>query len=156
MKHEGRVLTIAAANGRVGYVFLDDTVVLTWGLSRKASRGPDEAAARTAQWLETLRPDVVITEKITRRNRKGDRTKAVIAAIRSVAEMADVLAIEVARVQSHQNKFEEAVEIAAIFPELARLVPKYRKPWQTEPKTTVYFEAAALVLSAFGDPRRRP
>jgi len=147
-----RVLTIAAASGRVGHVLLEDMVVATWGLSRKASRGAGEAEISAAGWIERLRPDIVVTEKILPGSRKGDRSKTVIAAITAVADLADVLNIEVARWQGYESKFAEAKALAEDHPKLAHLVPKVGRPWDPEPRTTLCFEALALALCALGDP----
>ena len=152
MTDKQRVLTIAAASGRVGYVFLENMSVLTWGLSRKASRGEAEAAACAAAWIEQLRPDVVVTERVLPRSRKAPLTRAVIGAIATVAERADLLHLSVARWQGYPSKFAEAEALARDHPELAHLVPKPRQPWDTEPRTTVYFEALALAHGALGDP----
>ena len=146
------VLTIAAASGRVAYVLLKDMHVSAWGLSRKASNGPDDAALCAARWIEWLRPDVVVTEKITKGSKKGARTRSVTSAITAVADRADILNVEVVRGRSYPSKYAEAHGLARDFPELAHLVPKRRKPWDTEPRTTVYFEALALALAALGDP----
>lgn len=148
-----RVLAIAAASGRVGYVVLEDMEVMTWGLSRKASAGAQEAASAAAKWIERIRPDVVVTEKVLARSKKGERTRVVIAAIAEVVDLADVAHIAVARWQGHRNKFAEAAALAEDYPRLAHLLPKVRKPWDPEPKTTVYFEALALALAALGDPK---
>lgn len=155
MATEQRVLTIAAASGRVGFVLLDDMIVQVWGLSRKASRGEAEAAACATGWIEQLRPDVVVTERVLPRSRKAARTKSVIAAIANVADRADLLHIRVSRWQAYSTKFEEAEALARVHPELRQLVPKPRRAWDPEPRTTVYFEAVALAHSALGDPGLR-
>ncbi len=145
-----RVLSIAAASGRVGYVLLVDRKIIATGLSRKASNNADDAATSAANWIEQLRPDVVITERVLKSSKKGRKTRAVIAAMARVAEIADVLHQQVVRGQSHANKFEEAADLVRDFPEIAHLLPKPRKPWDSEPKTTVYFEALSLALTAIG------
>ena len=99
-----RVLSIAAASGRVGYVLLVDRKISTWGLSRKASANQDHAATRCANWIERLRPDVVVTERVLNRSKKGARTRAVIAAMTEVAEIADVRNIVVSRMRTSLRK----------------------------------------------------
>lgn len=152
MRTKQRVLTIAAASGRVGHVLLEDMTVVTWGLSRKASRGEIEAATCAAAWIEWLRPDVVVTEKVLPRSKKSALTRSVIAAMSDVATRADLLHIAVARWQGYPSKFVEAEALARVHPELAHLLPRPRKLWDGEPRRTVYFEALALAHSALGDP----
>ena len=147
-----RALAIAAASGRVGYVLLEDMRPELWGLSRKASRGAVDASEVAANWIERIRPDLVVTEKILAGSAKGPKTRDIIAAITAVAELADVLDLQVARHQAYPSKYDEAKALAADFPELAHLLPDERKPWQSEPRTMIYFEALALALAALGDP----
>jgi hypothetical protein len=151
-----RVLAIAAASGRVGHVLLEDRRVAALGLSRKASQSASIAASCAANWIEQLRPDIVITERVRQRSKKGHRTRDVIAAMTDVADIADVLSIAVVRTQTHDNKYQEAAALAQEFPEIAHLVPKARRPWDPEPKTTVYFEALSLALSVIGGNGRNP
>lgn len=152
MTDDQRILSIAAASSRVGYVVLKGMAYEGSGLSRKASSGPDAAAACAAQWIEEIRPDVVITEKVLAKSKKGARTRDVIAAMTGVADVADVLNIEIARWQGFESKYAEARALALEFPAMAHLVPRTRRPWESEPKATVYFEALSLALAAFGGP----
>ena len=70
-----RVLAIAVATGRVGYVFLAGRRLRDWGLSRKASSSPELAAAQARRWIEALEPDVVVTETVAAGSRKGEKTR---------------------------------------------------------------------------------
>lgn len=147
-----RIMAIAAASGRVGFILLIGNAVVDRGLSRKASTGPSEAATYAAERIEQLRPDVVVTEKVPARSRKSAKTRAVIDAITAVADLADVLNIAVVRGRSHDNRFAEAADLALRYPEMQRCLPKIRRPWEAEPKTLMYFEAMSLIESAFGQP----
>ena len=71
-----RVLAIAVASGRVGHVLVEADKVVDLGMSRKASSGPIEARTYAAQRMENLRPDVVVTEKISRKSKKGKKTRS--------------------------------------------------------------------------------
>lgn len=143
-------MSLAAASSRVAYVLLADAQVIALGMSRKASYGPDTARSYAAQQIEDNRPDVVITEKVLKGSRKGPRTRAIIAAMTSVADVADVMSIEVVRAQSHADRFEEARDLARRYPALHAYLRSARKPWDPEPKTLIYFEALSLFEAAFG------
>jgi hypothetical protein len=145
MRNERRMLAIAAASGRVGHVLVDGAAIANLGMSRKASSGAMAARAYAAQQIEDLRPDVVVTEMLARGSKKGQRTRAIIAAIASVAELADVLNVEVARGRTHANRFEAAAALARRYSALQPYLPRGRKPWEAEPKTMIYFEALALI-----------
>jgi hypothetical protein len=147
-----RVLSVAAASGRIAYVCFEDRVPLDWALSRKASRSPEEAALALRRWIALLAPDVVINEKVTRRCRKGARTIALIEALTWEAAQHGVHDIAVERRQLFANKYEEAAALAERFSELAPLTPKPRRIWDKEPLKTTYFEAAALALAVIDGP----
>lgn len=150
MMDDRRVLAISVASGRVGHVLMIGAEIANLGMSRKASAGPVEAQSYAAQQIETLRPHVVITEKVLARSKKGARTRAIIGAITAVADVADVLNVEVVRGQAHANRFEEAQDLVSRYPALRPYLPKRRKPWESEPKALMYFEALSLVESVFG------
>lgn len=152
MSNSRQVLSIAATSGCVGHVFLRNTDILHKGMSRQASLGPTEAGAYAAQQIEELRPDWVVTEKVLRTSKKYKKTRALIAAITAVADMADLENIEVSRGRSFKDRFAEANDLATRFPDMQPFVPSPRKPWEAEPRTLIYFEALALVCSAFGQP----
>ncbi|RXV64722.1 hypothetical protein C6W92_06610 [Roseovarius sp. A46] len=141
---------MAAASGRVAHVLLKMGTVVDLGMSRKASSGPPEAQAYAAQQIESLRPDLVITEKVLSRSKKGPKTREIIAAITSVANVADVMNVEIVRLHSYSNRFEEARDLARRYPAMRPYLPKVRKPWEAEPKVLIYFEALSLTESVFG------
>lgn len=147
----GRVLAIAVASGRVGHVFLDDGAVADLGMSRKASTDQVAAQAYAAQQIEVFRPDLVVTEKLTVKSRKGGKTRIIIDTINSVVDMADVLNADVVRVRVHTNRFEEAADLVTRFPKMRDYLPEVRKPWEAEPKALIYFEALSLVETFFGE-----
>ena len=141
-----RVLAIAVATGRVGYVFLVGGSLMEWKLSKKASRSPEEARKHATTWIKFFKPDVVVTEKITKHSRKGEHARGLIAAIAKVAEGHDLVDVSVTRIQAFKNKYEEARELVLRFPDLRPRLPKEPRIWQSEPFGTIYFEALALAL----------
>ena len=86
-----KVLAIAVATCRLGYVYLHGGELVEWKMSRTAHRSPEKARAYTKRLIERLAPDVVITEKIAKRSRKGEHAKRIIAAITRIAEKANCL-----------------------------------------------------------------
>ena len=151
-----RVLAIAVATGRVGYVFLVDKKLYGWSLSRKAASSAEQAARFANEWIDRMRPNVVVYEKITDRWRKGDAVRAAIEAIARVAEVEPLFDIAVQAPKRYANKFEEAEALANRFPELQPRVPKPRKLWDSEPRNTTLFEALALALEVISrEPEER-
>jgi hypothetical protein len=139
-----KVLAIAAATGRIGYVFLIGRKLRDWGLSRKASKSAALAADQTKLWIEELNPDVVVTEKIPSTSTKGAKTRYLIEAIQSVASRAHLLDVCVSRPFTFKNKYEEAKHLGERFPEMSIWVPRPRRIWEPEPRNTILFEALAL------------
>ncbi len=146
-----KVLAIAAATGRIGYVFLVGGRLLDWGLSRKASKSPELAAAHTQKLIDTLKPDVIITEDIPKSSTKGSKTRRLVEAIAFVAGKAKLLDVRAKRLQEFANKYEEATHLAVRFPEIAAWVPKKRRLWDSEPRQTVLFDALALSIYVLAD-----
>lgn len=152
MTGKRRVLAFSAASGRVAHVLVVKGHIKGLGMSRKASTGPGEARAYAAKQIEQARPDIVITEKLLARARKGAKTRGIIEAMRSVAELADVDSIAVVRGQAHANRFVEAQDLARRYPMLQPYLPNPRRLWDPEPKALIYFEALSLIESTFGTP----
>ena len=149
-----KVLAIAAATGRIGYVFLIGGKLCDWGLSRKASKRPALAAAQTKLWIEQLKPDVVVIEKISSISTKGSRSKYLIEAIATVAAQANLLDVCVTRLTAFKNKYEEAKSLGERFPEINAWVPRPRRIWEPEPRNTILFEALALACVVISDQSR--
>lgn len=148
-----RVLSVAAATGRIGYVYFEGGQPVDWALTRKASRSPKDAAAYARNWITLLRPDVLITEKVGRHTRKGAKTRALIAAIATEAASHALHDIAVPRQQHYPNKYTEAAVYAERFHELRPLLPAKRRIWDKEPPNITYFEAVALALTVIDTPQ---
>lgn len=143
-----KVLAVAAGSGRVGYVLLVGGELRYWQLSQAAARSPADATRYARNWIEEMRPQAVVTERIAEGCRKGERAKAVIKAIARTAENELLLHISIQRPRRFPNKYVEAEAFANRFPELRRFVPKPRRLWDAEPRNTTIFEALALGLAA--------
>lgn len=150
MKTPLKVLSLAAATGRVGYVFFVGGELIDWGVSRKASKSSANALRQLKRWIEVLDPDVAVTEKITGHSRKSQRTREIVAALACVAEKAALIDVRVERTQAFANKYDEAKALATQFPAIAAWLPNKRKLWMPEPPNTVYIEALSLAQSVIG------
>ena len=142
-----KVLAIAVATGRIGYVYLIGDRLRDWGLSRRTSINPTLAAAQTEKWIADLAPDLVVTEKVSKTSTKSFKTKTLIEAIQRVAANANLLDVCVSRASIFKNKYEEARHLGERFPEITAWVPKPRRIWEPEPKNTVLFEALGMGVS---------
>ena len=147
-----KVLAIAVATGRIGYVFMIGGELRDWGLSRKASKSPKHAAKQAKSWIDHLKPDVVVTEKTDDSSRKGEKTKLLIDAITNVTADAFLLDVAVTRIKLFKDKYTEAKALAEQFPELKAWLPKKPRIWEPEPRNTTYFEALSLALQVQPEP----
>ena len=139
-----RVLALAAATGRIGMVFLVGKRLLDWRVSNFAARSPDAAAVYVGKQIVFLKPDVVVTERIVMAAHKGDKTKALVAAMAAAAANHEVLDISLPRTCRFANKYDEANALVARYPDLNPWKPKPRRFFDNEPRNTVLFEALAL------------
>jgi len=139
-----RVLAIAVAKGRAGYVYMSGGELLDWDVSVKAVKSANNLAEWMQKLITDLKPHVVVTEKITKECRKGKRTKWLIKAAAELASHNYVLDVSVARPRHHSCKYVEAQEFAERYPELTGWLPKKRRYFESEPRNTILFEALAL------------
>lgn len=140
-----RVLAVAAATGRIGMVFLIGNRLMDWQISGKAAKSPDLAARFAASIIHSHHPDVFITEKIDAARNKGDKAKALVAAMAGIAAENALLDIAVERPHDFPNKYAEAAVLIERYPEIAAWQPT-RRFFDNEPRNTVLFEALALAL----------
>ncbi|MCE8540134.1 hypothetical protein KBY27_21945 [Ruegeria pomeroyi] len=139
-----RMLSVAAASGRVGYVYLVGGRLKDWRMSGKAAESPSAAAEQTQKWINRLKPEVVVTEKPEEAAKKGEKTKEIIGAIARTAEHNYVLDVSVKREHDFANKYEEAEALVKRHPEIEAWLPKKRRFFDNEPRNTVLFEALSL------------
>lgn len=146
------ILAIAVAKGRAGYVYVAGGELRDWNLSVKAVQSSGALVIWAQQRINDLRPDVVVTEKITPACRKGGRTRNLLEALAELAAHNYVLDVAVERPRTHPCKYAEAEALVQHYPELSGWLPKKRRYFDSEPRHTILFEALALAQSV----RNRP
>ena len=148
-----RVLSVAVASGKVGFALFVGQRLTDWGTSRIAGLSPTVAVQTMQKWLTRFEPDVVLTEDISAISRKGQRSRAISAALSRVARnKPDLLDVTMERAQVFPNKYDEAEALAVEFPALEPYLPKRRRSWDTKSPRTILFEAVALAKLLFVDP----
>lgn len=143
MADPNRVLAIAAATGRVAYVFFIGNELKDHGLSKKASLSPEDAAGVAQGWINDTGPDVVVTENTTR-TLKGEKTQRLIGAIKRTSSLNDLLDVQVIRPRRFDTKYDEAAELAKRYPDIANRLPTERPFYDPEPRDTVFIDALVL------------
>lgn len=139
-----RVLGAAASFSELAFVYFEGGDLRYWGIYRRTVRSPDRAFALTLRWIDRYQPKLVIIPDYLEKSRKGQRARALIEVVATAADEEGVLCIRAERPQTARNKYEEAALLAVIFPELAPRVPPPRKPWDTERRGIILFEALAV------------
>lgn len=139
-----KILALAAATRRVGYVYLIGGQLKDWRVSGKAAKSPTEAAGQIQKWINELKPDVVVTEKVKNSTKKSAKTKSIIAAMANVASHNYLHDVSVTRPREYKNKYAEAVALAERYPDITAWLPTKRRLFEAEPRNTVLFEALAL------------
>ena len=147
---------MAAATGRVGYVYLVDGSLTAWGVSRKAWRSTTHAAGALQGWINDYRPNVVVTEKIVDgETRKAMKSRWITAAMANIASHNYLLDVAVPRVQHYASKYAEAAALAELYPDLKPWVPTRHHLLQIEPRSTMIFEALSLAQVVLEGPALR-
>ncbi|MEL7257709.1 MAG: hypothetical protein AAFN80_07675 [Pseudomonadota bacterium] len=148
-----RVLSVAVASGRVGYVFLDGSQLLDWAVTTRVSRKPGDLVAFVQELINTLKPDVVVTEKCDAQCKKGKRAKRLIASIAELASHNYVLDVSVPRPRIFPSKYEEAHSMVKRHPELIGYLPaRKRRFFEFEPRNMIVFEALVLAEAVITGP----
>ncbi|MEM8692516.1 MAG: hypothetical protein AAGG57_11595 [Pseudomonadota bacterium] len=148
-----KVLAIAVATGRAGYVYLQGSTLLHWGISVKAAKNNTNIVEFVQKLINEFKPDVVVTEKCGPTSKKGKKTRTLI---RSAAELAShnaVLDVSVERIQVFTSKYEEAVALAQQWSDLKRHLPKHKRLlFEYEPRAMVLFEALFIAKRVLDRP----
>jgi predicted glycosyltransferase len=136
------VLGIGANSSNVGMVFLNQGQLKFWQSSPKAAKSVQDAKCMAKHWLTEFQPDIVVTEKLDEGCRKSELTQAIITTFAQTAEELGIHSLRIHRPREYQNKYNEAVALAARYPAIKPWVPK-RKFYDPEPRNVVIFEALA-------------
>ena len=149
-----RVLSIAVASGRAGYVYLVGGQLCDWGITVRAAKSATELAGFVQSLINELKPDVVVTEKCDEECRKGIRSRKLIQTIAETASHNYVLDVSVTRPRTYPSKYEEAEQLAKRYPDVAGYLPeRKRRIFDFEPRGMIIFEALALAERViFGPP----
>lgn len=143
MDAHNRTLSIAAASGRLAYVFFIGDELKDWGLSKKASESSVEAAAFAQRAINATAPQVVVTEKISK-TLKGDNSKTLIGAVQRTASMNELLDVTVVRPRRFDTKYDEGTELAKRYPDIAHRLPTFRRFYDPEPRDAIFIDALVL------------
>lgn len=141
-----RVLAMAVATGRIGYVLLENDKLIDWGISRVAARSPDKALETAKDWISKLDPQAVVTEAAGSNRHKRSKTLALMEAVTRAARESDVINVTTAKVRTYRDKYQEAQALVKQYPELLPRLARKPAIWLNEPRRMILFEALSLAL----------
>jgi hypothetical protein len=138
-------------------VFESGEALIDWGFKTTNHSRNIRCMKLIEDLIGRYRPDVIVIEDLTAKAaRRGPRVKALLGRIPRLATRWQIQCRRVPRATVKETlgptlrtKHQVACAIAARFPELARWLPKPRKPWMKEDRKMSIFSAAALALAFF-------
>jgi hypothetical protein len=150
-----RYLGICVRPDGFGFVVIEDTIALDCGV--RMCEGTQSLDCLSQQFERILRmygPTAVVilaTESSSALEKRGEVMKYIKRA--ADRKSVEVIRINEASLREHfrqfnaENKYEVALVVTRILPELAWRLPPKRKPWQSEQRRTSIFDAAAAVIA---------
>lgn len=138
------IMAFATHHNRVGFCFFIDKQPMDWQLSYKAAKTASNTETMLAKWLEFYAPDIVVTEKVHRDSRKGERAKHLLAVVDRVVRAKKIKLVKVVKQQPYMNKYLQIDELCDRYPQMKAVAPKRRKYFEKEPPYVTLFEALAL------------
>lgn len=132
--------------------------LIDWGVKSVRPVNEGRCLAGVAAQIKFFAPTVLVLENTAARSsRRCRRVRQLIQAIRTLAAKMGVRTRLVSRGQVKTvfaasgalTKHQIALGIAQQLPELARRVPRHRKPWMSEDDRMNIFDAVALALPFF-------
>jgi hypothetical protein len=150
-----RVLAIDPYRRGFGFAVLEGIELIDWGLARLYSRKSEELLVRLDAMIRRYRPTLVCLEDVADDSRRTEATKRIESIVGYVA-LLDIPRALVSRdeirvalgLTNRATKFQAAEAVAQSYPELAVLLPRARRPWESENEKVNVFDAVELALSA--------
>lgn len=128
--------------------------LVDWQASELSARTPQEVRRRLGRLVKRYEPDLLVVEDMESSRRGRWARQFVTVVTRFAAEEGIAIrAVSRQEVREHfrpsgATKYEIAVAITRLFPELASRLPRKRKPWMSEDERMSIFDALSFVLIA--------
>jgi hypothetical protein len=157
-KHH-RTLAFDPSTNGFGFAVLESRdQLIDWGVARIWSKSTREFLARVEGFIDRYQPDLIVLEDVND-TRRGTQARNRIIAIARFSLARRIPVRMVSRTQVRHafrdyglTKFEIALAIARMFPELAARMPRYRKPWMSEDARMNIFDAVSFIITDREEP----
>jgi hypothetical protein len=147
-----RLLAVAAATGRIGYVFFIGHELVAFDLSRKGFKNTTQAAAVFQEWILAFKPNVVVTERLPKKSKKGQRARKIIQTFAQIASHNYVYDITVTPDREGRSRHAHAVHLSDIYPDITHRLPRKPKFYESEDRAMILFDALTLAHIILQDP----
>ncbi len=140
-------------------VFEDPETLIDWGHAEVRPLSHESCLERITRLLARYEPAALVCEDITHPScQRRQRVKNLLTALQAFTYQCGVETLGISQhdVENYfsaydaHTKYARACCITAWFPELSPYLPPKRKLWMSEDLRINTFDAAALVLTAFG------
>lgn len=135
--------------------------LLDWACSGVGKRKPEEWRRRVNQLVGRYNPELLVLAN-AEEPRRGRWAKRFALDMQSLAHEKGIAVRSVSRHEvqgafsdSGTTKYEIALAIARMFPELEPRLPRERKPWMSEDKRMSIFDAMSFALVALRQPVKK-
>lgn len=150
------MLAVAASASKVAFVYFEGSELCDWWNSDHAGTNVDAAFAHATACIERYRPSTIVVQDFSANSRRGENAQALAEAIASAARDRGVKCIRVRRPRRRGSKYREAATLAKIYPRLEPWLPTPRKPWETEKRNILLFEALSLAHAKLTSHDKKP
>jgi hypothetical protein len=152
-----RIVALVLRASRVGYaVFAGPKQLLDWGIHatpRERKKWESHEAKRIALLFTTFLPCVIVVKNTSQKSgSRHSRSRSIRKLIMREAVLRGKPVVilkeddvrRALRLLPASTKYDRAVLMASTFPELQWRLPRRRKPWESEPRSMLIFDAIAL------------
>jgi hypothetical protein len=148
-------LALDTTSGGFAFAVLQGSeALLDWACSEVSKKKPQAWRGRVEKLLTRYEPDLLVIADVEE-PRRGQWAKRFTL---DIALLARENGIDIRRVSRREvrdrfadsgtTKYEIAIAVARLFPELASRLPRQRKPWMSEDKRMSIFDAVSFALVA--------
>ncbi len=169
LPHGNSALAIFPSVVGFGWAVFDGPLSpVDWGVSTVARKvkGSGKKNARSVTKIEALlakyRPNVIVLEEFENgHTRRAERVRGLCRSIVAVASVGGIRTRIISRTAirscftstNAHNRYDIAKAVASYLPEIRHALPRKRKLWESEFPVMALFNAAALLVVHYSNPR---
>lgn len=150
-----RTLAIYPSSRGFAFAVLEDGSLVDWGLAKTFAKTEEAFLTRLESLVERYRPSHLSLEDHAR-SRRRLRAKTVVDTALGYALFRAIQTVLVSRaavrfglqIDERASNHDLAIRLSNLFPELAPLLPRRRRLWESEAERIQVFQAVGLAVTA--------